>query len=54
VHPGTVATELSEPFGTGERVDPETAAKRLLDLVERCGPESSGSFLAWDGSAIPW
>lgn len=58
LHPGTTATELSAPFRSGvppERLfSPERAAHQLLDVLELQGPEQSGSFLAWDGSPIPW
>lgn len=58
LHPGTTATELSAPFSSGvppQRLfSPERAAQHLLDVLELQGPEQSGSFLAWDGSPIPW
>jgi NAD(P)-dependent dehydrogenase (short-subunit alcohol dehydrogenase family) len=58
LHPGTVATPLSAPFRA--RVDAATlqtplqSATHLLDVLQGCGPENSGEFFAWDGSAIPW
>ncbi len=58
LHPGTVATDLSAPFGRGldpGRVfSPERAATQLLDVLDSLGPDASGSFLAWDGQRIPW
>jgi NAD(P)-dependent dehydrogenase (short-subunit alcohol dehydrogenase family) len=58
LHPGTTATELSAPFRSSvpaERLfSPSQAACHLLDVLERQGPEDSGSFLAWDGAPIPW
>lgn len=58
LHPGTTATPLSEPFRSGvppERLfSPERAARQLLDVLQSQTPESSGSFLAWDGRTIPW
>jgi NAD(P)-dependent dehydrogenase (short-subunit alcohol dehydrogenase family) len=58
LHPGTTATALSEPFRSAvppERLfTPERAAGHLLDVLERQHPHKSGSFLAWDGSTIPW
>lgn len=55
LHPGTVATPLSEPFaGRRERFSPEEAADRLLGVIGRLGPEHSGGFFAYDGTAIPW
>jgi NAD(P)-dependent dehydrogenase (short-subunit alcohol dehydrogenase family) len=58
LHPGTTSTGLSAPFRGGvpaERLfSPERAAGHLLDVLAGQRPETSGAFLAWDGSAIPW
>ena len=56
LHPGTVASPLSAPF-TGartKRFEPAFAADRLLDVLAGLGPDQTGSFWAWDGTAIPW
>ena len=58
LHPGTVATALSAPFG--RRLPPEkifspaVAASQLLEVIDAapCGP--GATFFAWDGSEIPW
>jgi len=58
LHPGTVNTELSEPFQA--RVDPaklqpvERAASNLLDVLDALCPDDTGSFLAYDGTSIEW
>jgi NAD(P)-dependent dehydrogenase (short-subunit alcohol dehydrogenase family) len=58
LHPGTTATPLSAPFlGSvpAERLfSPARGAAQLLDVLEQQGPQTSGAFLAWDGSPIPW
>ena len=56
LHPGTVASGLSEPFrGSAERVfTPAEAAGHLLDVLAELGPADSGGFFAWDGSPIPF
>jgi NAD(P)-dependent dehydrogenase (short-subunit alcohol dehydrogenase family) len=58
LHPGTVDTALSRPFQgsvpPGQLFDARDAAARLIDLLESLGPEDTGSFLAYDGSSIPW
>jgi NAD(P)-dependent dehydrogenase (short-subunit alcohol dehydrogenase family) len=58
LHPGTVDTALSLPFQRNvpeERLfDPRRAAAQLLGVLDGCTPEQSGSFLAWNGEAIPW
>lgn len=55
LHPGTVATRLSAPFGgDADMVRPETAARRLLGVIDGCDASRTGSFLAYDGSEIPW
>ncbi len=57
LHPGTVATALSQPFQRGvapERLfTPDASAARLLDVLDGARPEQSGCCLAWDGSVIP-
>lgn len=58
LHPGTVATDLSKPFQNN--VAPEKlftadrAADQLLAVIDSAGHASSGSFLAWDATPVPW
>ncbi|ANY20621.1 C-factor [Tsuneonella dongtanensis] len=56
LHPGTVVTRLSADFHSGvpegTLLAPEQSAVRLLDTLERLGPDDSGSHIAWDGKAI--
>lgn len=58
LHPGTVDTPLSKPFQANVKDEnlftPARAARQLLDIVAGTTPTQSGSFLAWDGSEIPW
>jgi len=56
LHPGTVDTELSKPFQRGAKnlFTVERAAANILDVIGRSTPADNGSFLAWDGSHIPW
>ncbi|KEF43507.1 MAG: short-chain dehydrogenase [Cyanobium sp. CACIAM 14] len=58
LHPGTTATPLSAPYRgsvpAAGLFTPERAAAHLLDVLETRTPETSGSFLAWDGSTVPW
>lgn len=58
VHPGTVDTDLSQPFQANVPPDhlcgAPAAAVRLLRLLDGLAPEDSGSFLAYDGTLIPW
>lgn len=58
LHPGTTATALSAPFRASvaapQLFSPQRAAAHLLDVLEGQTPETSGSFLAWDGQTIPW
>ena len=57
LHPGTVATWLSEPFRS--RIAPDNlfstqrAARQLLRVIAEASPEQSGRCLAWDGSEVP-
>lgn len=55
VHPGTVATELSEPFSSGhKRMEPNEAASKILGMLDCLQPADTGKFFAYDGTAIPW
>ncbi|WP_152047288.1 SDR family NAD(P)-dependent oxidoreductase [Aureimonas psammosilenae] len=55
LHPGTVATPLSDPFAAGrERLTPPMSASRLLAVLDSLPPEANGGFFAYDGSRIEW
>ena len=58
IHPGTVDTALSRPFQKSvspERLfAPDRAARQILEVLDGLGPEQTGTFVAWDGSEIPW
>ncbi len=56
LHPGTVDTALSAPFAK-EGLDvqsPAEVAARLLDVLERLGPQGSGGFYDHRGEPAPW
>jgi NAD(P)-dependent dehydrogenase (short-subunit alcohol dehydrogenase family) len=56
LHPGTVATALSEPFVgklSNERLfTPDQSAAYLLGVIDGLAPADTGGFFAWDGKAI--
>jgi len=56
LHPGTVATSLSSPFvKAGLDVQtPTQAAGRLLEVIDRLPPGSSGGFFDHRGDPVPW
>ena len=55
LHPGTVATPLSQPFGGADTGRPPAlAAAQLLATLDTLGPDASGTFVAWDGQRLPW
>ena len=56
LHPGTVATSLSAPFAaTGLTVhEPSQAARHMLTVIEKLGPEANGGFFDWRGEPVPW
>nr|ACU26412.1 dehydrogenase [uncultured bacterium HF186_25m_30B18] len=59
MHPGTVATELSEPFtkrlARGHVVfSPEESCRHLCEVIGGLTPSDSGALFAWDGARIPW
>jgi NAD(P)-dependent dehydrogenase (short-subunit alcohol dehydrogenase family) len=55
LHPGTVATRLSEPFAADRvRLAPDAAAAALLAVLDGLPAGAGGSFRAHDGAAIEW
>ena len=57
LHPGTVATELSQPFADARHhrvFTVEEAVGFLLPLIDAATAAESGRFFAWDGAEIPW
>jgi NAD(P)-dependent dehydrogenase (short-subunit alcohol dehydrogenase family) len=56
IHPGTVATALSDPFSkTGLNVrPPEQAAMEILQVVHALQPAQTGGFYDYSGEVLPW
>lgn len=55
LHPGTVNSALSQPFRGAEIGRPAAvAAQDLLQVIDKLGPDASGSFHAYNGEALPW
>lgn len=56
LHPGTVDTQLSQPFqknvSAKQLFDTERAALQLLDVLDDLKPADSGHIFAWDGEEI--
>lgn len=57
LHPGTVATGLSQPFQRGvapeKLFSPRVAARHLIDVISSLDAARSGGIYAWDGAEIP-
>ena len=58
LHPGTVATNLSELFSSGvppaKLFTPEIAAAHLLRVIDGLTEANTGGFFAWDGAPIDY
>lgn len=56
LHPGTVATNLSQPFVREGRLalDATDAARHLLAVIKDLRPEHTGGFRDWRGAPVPW
>ncbi|MEM6275016.1 MAG: SDR family NAD(P)-dependent oxidoreductase [Myxococcota bacterium] len=57
LHPGTVDTDLSQPFQSGvpehKLFTADFSATQLLEVIRGLGAQDSGSVFAWDGARIP-
>jgi NAD(P)-dependent dehydrogenase (short-subunit alcohol dehydrogenase family) len=56
LHPGTVETALSAPFGKSglEVRPPGAAARQLVDVIAALTPRHNGAFLDYRGNELPW
>jgi NAD(P)-dependent dehydrogenase (short-subunit alcohol dehydrogenase family) len=56
LHPGTVATSLSEPFSkAGLNVrSPEVAAGELINVLHSLESSATGGFFDYMGETLPW
>lgn len=55
LHPGTVATSLSEAYaGSHPRTRPPESARQMLGVLDGLSPSDSGCFFAYDGTPIVW
>jgi NAD(P)-dependent dehydrogenase (short-subunit alcohol dehydrogenase family) len=56
LHPGTVDSRLSAPFGKGGLAvrSPSEAASLLLEVIDRMLPAHSGGFFDYRGERLPW
>lgn len=56
LHPGTVATALSAPFVGDDpgAQSPETAAGKLLAVLDALPADASGGFFDAEGRTVPW
>jgi NAD(P)-dependent dehydrogenase (short-subunit alcohol dehydrogenase family) len=51
LHPGYVRTDMTEGSGS---VDPDAAAKQLVDRIEALTLETTGTFWHANGEVLPW
>ncbi|QCK87712.1 SDR family oxidoreductase [Phreatobacter aquaticus] len=56
LHPGTVDSGLSQPFGKAglDVQTPDQAAERLLAVIDGLTPAQSGGFFDYRGEVLPW
>ena len=58
LHPGTVKTDLSQPFSSrvppGKLFSAEQSCQYLSEVLSGLTPEDTGGFFAWDGESIPY
>jgi NAD(P)-dependent dehydrogenase (short-subunit alcohol dehydrogenase family) len=51
IHPGYVKTDMT---GHNGNISPETSAEGIIHLIDQLTMDQSGSFVAYDGSSMPW
>ena len=51
LHPGWVQTRMG---GSGASIDVETSVNGMMRVIDALDMRASGSYLAYDGSSIPW
>ena len=51
MHPGWVQTDMG---GAGAAIDVTTSVTGMKAVIDKLTPESSGKFLSYDGSEMPW
>ena len=51
LHPGYVRTEMTEGSGN---IDPDGAAKQLVERIDALAPETTGTFWHANGQVLPW
>lgn len=55
LHPGTVNSNLSEPFrGAQIGRPPDAAAGDMLRVIDSLTPAETGCFYSYDGAQLPW
>ena len=54
LHPGTVATELTQNYSNHAASPPEQAAKNILNVIDRFSPNDTGRFFDWAGNEVTW
>ncbi|WP_231970406.1 Rossmann-fold NAD(P)-binding domain-containing protein [Polynucleobacter necessarius] len=55
LHPGTVDSRLSKPFGSNaNKRAASDAAQDLLAVIENIEKADTGSFLSYTGEKLPW
>jgi NAD(P)-dependent dehydrogenase (short-subunit alcohol dehydrogenase family) len=56
LHPGTIDTALSEPFGKGglNVREPSLAAREILQVISQLKPQDNGRFVDYFGQGLPW
>ena len=55
LHPGTVTSSLSQPFGGADiGQTPAAATGKMLNVIDQLTPDDSGRFYAYNGERLPW
>ena len=55
LHPGTVETAMTQKYVVNHpSVSPQVAAENLIGVMSNLTSKDTGSFIAYDGTQLPW
>ncbi len=54
INPGLVATDMTSMLPDRIKMSPQESVSGIIAVIDGLTPETSGTFLQWDGKELPW